>query len=178
MPRFIAFLRAINVGGHVVKMARLRLLFESLGVAHVETFIASGNVIFESGARNPSKLEAKIETLLQREFGYAVKTFLRTDAELARVAGYESFARGEEGTLFVGFMATEPTAEAQAKLLAAQTEVDAFHVSGRELYWRCGVRASDSLFSGARLEKTLGLPITVRNINTVRRLVAKYPPRP
>ena len=48
MPRFIAFLRAINVGGHNVTMKELRGLFEALGLKSVETFIASGNVIFES----------------------------------------------------------------------------------------------------------------------------------
>ena len=47
MPRYITFLRAINVGGHTVKMDRLREIFESLGFANVETFIASGNVVFE-----------------------------------------------------------------------------------------------------------------------------------
>ena len=46
--RLVAFLRAINVGGHNVKMDRLRELFEALGLSNVETFIASGNVIFDS----------------------------------------------------------------------------------------------------------------------------------
>ena len=57
MPRFVAFLLAINVGkGHVVKMDSLRRAFESLGFSKVETFIASGNVIFDTGAGNPKAL--------------------------------------------------------------------------------------------------------------------------
>jgi len=48
MPRYVAFLRAINVGGHVVTMAQLKRAFEAVPLASVETFIASGNVIFES----------------------------------------------------------------------------------------------------------------------------------
>jgi len=48
MTRYIAFLRAINVGGHTVKMEHLRGIFESMGFSNVETFIASGNVIFAS----------------------------------------------------------------------------------------------------------------------------------
>ena len=59
MTRYIAFLRAINVGGHVVKMDALRRLFESLGFSNVETFIASGNVLFETNLN--SDLEKKIE---------------------------------------------------------------------------------------------------------------------
>ncbi len=62
LPRFVAFLRAINVGGNrVVKMDFLRQVFESLGFSRVETFIASGNVVFDTGARNPKMLERKIE---------------------------------------------------------------------------------------------------------------------
>ena len=56
MPRYVAFLRAINVGGHVVKMERLRALFEDLGFAKVETLIASGNVIFETRAEDAGAL--------------------------------------------------------------------------------------------------------------------------
>ena len=59
MPRYIAFLRAINVGGHTVKMDRLREIFESLGFANVETFIASGNVVFETTAGDTAALETQ-----------------------------------------------------------------------------------------------------------------------
>jgi uncharacterized protein (DUF1697 family) len=63
MPKHIAFLRAINVGGHIVKMDHLRRLFEALELAEVETFIASGNVIFEAAtlrnATTVKKLAAK-----------------------------------------------------------------------------------------------------------------------
>ena len=58
--RYVAFLRAINVGGHVVKMDRLRRIFESMRFRNVETFIASGNVIFEA-AGNADVLERRIE---------------------------------------------------------------------------------------------------------------------
>ncbi|MDQ3120394.1 MAG: DUF1697 domain-containing protein [Verrucomicrobiota bacterium] len=66
MARYIAFLRAINVGGHVVTMERLRLSFLEMDLANVETFIASGNVIFESRAQ-PDLLEIKIEKQPQKE---------------------------------------------------------------------------------------------------------------
>jgi uncharacterized protein (DUF1697 family) len=59
--RLIAFLRAINVGGHTVRMAMLRALFEELGLDDVETFIASGNVVFSASAKNVPALERRIE---------------------------------------------------------------------------------------------------------------------
>lgn len=66
MPRYVAFLRAINVGGRTVKMDRLREIFESLGLGDVETFIASGNVIFRSRSTKPQALEKKIERSLRQ----------------------------------------------------------------------------------------------------------------
>ena len=73
MPRLIAFLRAINVGGHNVTMAELRGLFESLSLKEVETFIASGNVIFSSPSGDIRALQRKIEKQLLRSLGYEVK---------------------------------------------------------------------------------------------------------
>jgi uncharacterized protein (DUF1697 family) len=67
MPRFIAFLRAINVGGHNVTMEKLRREFESLGCQKVETFIASGNVIFTSASKKISVLEQRIEGQLHQD---------------------------------------------------------------------------------------------------------------
>ncbi len=57
MPKYVALLRAINVGGHTVKMDHLRRLFEALGFTNVETFIASGNVIFDSTSKSTKAFE-------------------------------------------------------------------------------------------------------------------------
>ena len=78
--RHIAFLRAINVGGHTVKMDHLRQLFESLGLLNVETFIASGNVIFDSPDENVQALEKQIESHLHESLccGDVYQIFIRT----------------------------------------------------------------------------------------------------
>jgi uncharacterized protein (DUF1697 family) len=179
MQRYIAFLRAINVGGHTVKMDRLRELFAEIELANVETFIASGNVIFESPDANARALELQIERHLQQSLGYAVATFIRISAELAAVARYQPFAPAElaaEGnSLYVAFLPAPPAGAAEQKLLAFRTAVDDFHVHEREVYWLCRKKISESTFSGALLEKTLGLPATMRNITTVKKLAAKYP---
>ena len=91
MSRYIAFLRAINVGGHVVKMELLRQLFTSFGFTGVQTFIASGNIIFDSPGQAPAALEAHIASGLQAALGYPVDAFIRTPAELAQVAAYPAF---------------------------------------------------------------------------------------
>ena len=179
MIRFIAFLRAINVGGHNVKMDRLRKLFESLGLSNVETFIASGNVIFDSSAKDAEALEKKIESHLQRSLGYDVATFIRSVSELADIAYYQPFTTSEldkEGnSLYIAFLPAPPSDEAQQKLGTFRTEVDDFHVHKREIYWLCRKKLSESAFSSALLEKTIGMPATMRNATTVKKLAAKYP---
>ena len=178
MPKYVAFLRAINVGGHTVKMDYLRGLFEALGFANVETFIASGNVIFDSPSRNSRTLERKIEASLELTLGYAVATFIRSTSELAEVANYKPFSEKElsaaGNTLYIGFMAASPSDAAKQKLLALPLKMDDFHLHGREVYWLSRAKFSDSEFSGARLEKTLGMPATLRNRTTVKKLAAKY----
>jgi uncharacterized protein (DUF1697 family) len=175
MPRYIAFLRAINVGGRVVKMDRLRELFETMGLTNVETFIASGNVIFDSTARKGLSIERLVEDALRDALGYDVDTFVRTPREVAEAAEYQPFADMREvHSLSVGFMAQEPSPAAREAVTAYSTEVDQFHVHGRELYWLCRVRVSESKVTGPRLEKVVGMPSTMRNITTVRKLAAKY----
>jgi len=175
--RYIAFLRAINVGGHTVKMDALRGLFEALGFSAVETFIASGNVIFETPGGDPRALEARIAEHLRQSLGYPVVTFLRTSAELARIAAYQPFPPAElaqSGRVYVGFLPGPPPIERQQKLLDMRTPTDNFHFHAAELYWHSRTGLSESIFSGPLLEKILGLPVTVRNSTTVGKLAAKY----
>ncbi|MCA1575173.1 MAG: DUF1697 domain-containing protein [Acidobacteria bacterium] len=178
MPKYVAFLRAVNVGGHIIKMDHLRQLFQSLGFSNVETFIASGNVIFDTTSKSTKTLETKIESLLRETFGYRVATFVRSTSELAKIAEYKPFGDSELGAegnaLYIAFTSDEPSAEAKRKLLIFTTDVDDFDVYGREVYWLSRKKISESKFSGAQLERTLGMPATIRNANTVKKIALKY----
>ena len=178
MPRYVALLRAINVGGHVVKMDQLRGEFEALGFSNVETFIASGNVIFDSRSQNAQALEKRIEARLGAAFNYPVSTFLRTPAELAQIVDHQPFPSADlsapGSSLYIGFLSAPPEPDAQEKIAACRTAVDDFHVHKRELYWLCRKKLGESLVSGAALAKALGMPTTMRNVTTIRRLTEKY----
>lgn len=177
MPRFIAFLRAINVGGHIVKMDHLRQLFESLGFSNVETFIASGNVVFETRSQNAQALEKKIEQRLREALGYEVVTFIRTEAALAEIANYQPFQESDLAAavaLNIAFLAEKLDDKSKQRLLALRTEIDDFHVHEREVYWLCRQKQSGSTFSNAVLEKALGRRATFRGVNTVKKMAAKY----
>jgi uncharacterized protein (DUF1697 family) len=173
MTRYVAFLRAINVGGRTVKMDRLKQLFEGAGFKDVRTFIASGNVIFHSPSKSIGAVERKIENHLQKALGYGVTTFVRTDADLKRIAEYDAFgATDGSPTIYVAFLHSEPGKEPGKKLMTFRSRIDDFHIHKSEIYWLCRKTISVSEFSPALLEKTLGMPATLRNSTTVRKLAA------
>lgn len=175
MPRYVAFLRAINVGGHTVKMDRLRGLFEELDFANVETFIASGNVLFDSGSKRTDVLEQRIERHLAQALGYEVATFARELRALDAIAhrhpfdGFEKHGHG----LWVGFLKASLTPEQTQKVLGHETPIDRFHVEASEAYWLSHGRFSDSTVSGKSLERAIGAPVTFRNVTTVQKLAAR-----
>lgn len=176
--RQIALLRAINVGGHVVKMDRLRQLFSSLeepyAVSHVQTFIASGNVIFESASRGAA-LERAIEAHLQAALGYPVVTFVRTANEMAAAAGHAPFKHDLDGAnIYVTFLKIPLAAAARRKVMALGTDLDEFDVHAREIYWlrRNAVARQGEPFPA--LERLLGLAGTSRNLTTVKKMAARF----
>ena len=175
MPRCIAFLRAVNVGGRVVKMDALRAQFEALALTSVSTFIASGNVIFETRARDMAALEQKIEKQLLGAFGFELHSFVRSAAELAEIAAcrpFDAHELAQSASFVVGFVA-RPFDTAQQNIVKGfNTELDAFHAQGRELYWMSRNKQSESKFSNAAFERALGLRATFRGMNTVQRIAA------
>jgi uncharacterized protein (DUF1697 family) len=177
MPRYVAFLRAINVGGHIVKMDQLRKLFAQLGLTEVETFIASGNVLFSSPSTSGPALEQKIEKHLEAALGYEVATFVRTAAEVCQAAAHEAFPAAAMKTpyhaLYVSFLRDAPASAAKRAVEALRGPSHDFHINARELYWLSRVPFSESKVGGALLEKTIGGPATMRNVTTVRKLAAK-----
>lgn len=161
-------------------MDALQREFESLGFSNVETFIASGNVIFSTTSTNASALEAKIENRLAASLGYDVETFLRTPAEVASIASYKTFADRaikSAGAFCVGFLKLPLAAQASRALSALKSDVDDFHANAREVYWLCRVKQSESKFSNAVFEKKVGVSTTFRGMKTIERLAAKLEKR-
>lgn len=163
-------LRAINVGGRTVKMDRLRRLFADLGFLHVETLIASGNVLFTPGRQRTATLERHIEEALADALGFEVTTFVRTAADLAALQSAGNMEATPGMSLLVGFLKSAPDPAAVARVHALRTDVDDLAVFGREVRWIRRGPMTESKLGGGALEKALGAPMTMRNINTVRRL--------
>ena len=178
MFRFIAFLRAINVGGgRTVKMQSLRQVFDSLGFSKVATFIASGNVVFETTTRETKALERKIERALKEALGYEVRTFVRGEAELVKIAAYRPFTQSkfdETWNSNIIFLADNLTPALKRNVKALTTNTDAFAVRGREIYWLRRRKQNGALFSTVPLEKILGRTFTVRGAGTIKKIASKW----
>jgi uncharacterized protein (DUF1697 family) len=175
MEAFVALLRAVNVGGRTIRMEDLRAVFGEMGFEDARTLLASGNVLFKSAGEAPAGLEARIAERLQAHFGYEVTTFVRTAAEMAAVAGSAVTSEDERSraaAVNVAFLERSLTAAEQEAVLALCSDVDELRVAGREVYWLCRVKQSESRFSNVRLERAAGVRSTIRGWNTVQRLAA------
>jgi len=181
MSRYVAFLRAVNVGGgRTLKMDILRQIFERFGFSRVSTFIASGNVVFETAARNASVLEERIEKGLVEAFGYEATPFIRNGAELSRIAALNPFPKtsiGAADELGIIFLSTPPNAAVRRSLKALPSETDELRVHGREIYWLRHRGAGGEVYSTIPFDKAIDQPFTVRSVRTVRKIADKYFPR-
>jgi uncharacterized protein (DUF1697 family) len=167
MPRQIALLRGVNVGGNKrVEMARLRALLEELGCRDVRTYVNSGNVVFSG----PRRLEQHLEAAIAKTFGFEVPVVLRSRDELADVVQANPLrdVANDPSKHLVVFC----SAEASTDLDPADFAPETFHVRGREVYvWAPGGLGTSEL--AKRLaSKSLGDKSTARNWRTVEKLLA------
>jgi uncharacterized protein (DUF1697 family) len=173
MPRAVALLRGINVGGHrKVPMADLRRTFEALGCTEVETYLQSGNVVFHPPDPGPAKLATAIEHQMAADFAVEVSVLVRTGADMARLGREHPFlADGvDEATLHVTFLADRPT-PAQVRALSPPTgSTDTLVVRRREVYLHCPGGYGATKLTNSFFERHLGITATTRNWRTVTRL--------
>jgi uncharacterized protein (DUF1697 family) len=153
-------------------MGHLRELFAELGFRNVATLIASGNVTFDASTAEAAKLETKIERHLHTRLGFLSETYLRSRSELEAVIARTAFPAAtvkSAHALWIAFLKKEPTRAAAEALMAVRCLTDDFQIHGREVYWLRRATSTESRFTGS-LDKLLGMPVTARNITTVRKL--------
>ena len=180
MLQYIAFLRGINVGGHRVKMDRLRAIFAELGLDDVSTFIASGNVLFSTESDGADELRERIEGELASQLGYEVPTFLRSTSELARIVAFsppETVTQtASDSSHYVIFLDTIIPDSLRSELTQLNSEMDRFYCSETEVHWLIQGKLTESPLFGPGLDQaTRGVRTTTRNMNTLRRIAARGP---
>ncbi len=171
---YIALLRGINVSGHrLIKMADLRALCERLGLHRVQTYIQSGNILFES-EEEAGVLGSRLEEGIRETFGFEVPVVLRTAAELGRVIQdcpfpAEGLVEGEY--VHVSLLAEAPSQEGIDRLRAVSVAPDEFRLVGREIYILFRQSSHKSKLSNALIEQKLRVPATLRNWQTMSKLL-------
>lgn len=177
MTTYIALLRAVNVGGYgKISMADFRKLLEGLGFQNVQTYIQSGNAVFDAPG-SAAKVGAALAAGLQKLMGAPVDVILRTHDELTSLIAANPFAKeaATNGALvhvaFLGGQAGKAAAPAlQAIVEKYPARRDRYHLAGSHIYFHFPDGAAETRFSGKSLDKAVGVPGTGRNWNTVLKL--------
>ncbi len=171
--KYVAFLRAINVGGNaIIKMTDLKRMFEAAGLQNVQTYIQSGNVIFES-TEAASLFEKRIESQLEGAAGYKIHFFVRTMRELQSIVNKSPFTATATENVYIAFLEKKPDQKNRQALLAFKSRADDFALEGREVY-SLRLDREKSVFSSNFVEKILKMPATTRNLMTLKKIVEKY----
>jgi uncharacterized protein (DUF1697 family) len=179
MPTYIALLRAVNVGGTgKLPMADFRKLLSQLGFRNVETYIQSGNAVFDAPG-SPASVTKSVSTALATFMGKPVPVLVRGRDDLSGVIAANPFAAEAEADgarVHVVFLSARPAKPASAGLdrIVAQYPArrDRYYLAGDTLYLHLPDGAADSKFTAVALDRILGVTATARNWNTVLKLHA------
>jgi uncharacterized protein (DUF1697 family) len=173
---YIALLRGINVGGHVVKMDRLRQLFEEIGLRNVRTYIQSGNVFFETEQEDRAALASTIEQHLGAALGYAVPVMLRTVEEVERVLALDPFGHldvTDDMRLCIMFMAEPLRHDLALPLRSPKGDMEIVAATEREVFVVWYLINGRPPTSDAWFAKTLGKnAATTRFYHTTAKILA------
>ena len=165
----VALLRGINVGGkNTLPMAELVALFEAAGARDVSTYIQSGNVIY----RGPATVRSRVERALEQRFGHPIPIVVRSGEALASaLAACPFVGEADPKHLYLGFLDRAPSAAEIARLDPARSPPDRFLVLGDAIHLCFPNGSARSKLTNAYFDAALGVISTLRNLNTVGKLV-------
>ena len=174
MTVVIGLLRGVNVGGHnKISMEDLRAICVSLRHRTPTTYIQSGSVVFGTAETDMAKLANRLESAIEKRLGFRPTVMLRTVADMREVVARNPFAGRagfEPAKLYVFFLPDAPSAEVLTKLATINVGPEKIRPLGREIhiYFPDGMGQSKL---PPVLDRTLKMPATARNWNTVNKLL-------
>lgn len=178
MIKYLALLRGINVSGHnMIKMDALKKMLENMGFQNVETYIQSGNVFFDSEEENAASVGFKIKQEISKVFGYDVPVIMisKTDLELCfKNNPYLKEKECDVKKLYVAFISKELTAAAINDLKISNFKPDEAAIDGNRIYIKYAIGAGKTNLDQKYIEKKLNVVATIRNWNTVTKLLEIY----
>lgn len=164
MTRYIALLRAVNVGGTgKLPMSDLKTMCCDAGFTRVETYIASGNVVFESNACS-AKVKSELEARLLAYAGKPVGVVVRTASEMQAVLKGNPFPKAAASYTVAIFLDEQPPSDALDHAVGKKDEE--MRLGSREIYVHYG-----SGMGRSKLKIPAAKDGTARNMNTIAKLI-------
>jgi uncharacterized protein (DUF1697 family) len=175
MYTYISMLRGINVSGQKkIRMEDLRALYGSLGLSAVQSYIQSGNIIFNSRKSDQSGLARSISNAIRECYGFYVPVVIRTSKEIQNVINNNPYLKNgnkDNSKLHVTFLSDMPTVSAVNQLEPPVTGKEELSVKGREIYLYCPNGYGKTKLTNTFFEKRLSVAATTRNWKTVNTLL-------
>jgi uncharacterized protein (DUF1697 family) len=170
MQTWIALLRGINVGGkNILPMASLVADLHSLKLQNIRTYIQSGNVVFETRAKNRGPLAEKIAARIEQQHGFRPHVLLLSEAELQHAISANPFSDSDPKSVHFFFLDSTPTAPDIKSLDDAKAPREEYRIADQVLY----LHAPDGIGRSKlakNAERYLGVVATARNLRTVHKL--------
>jgi len=176
MTRYVALLRGINVGGQkLIKMEHLVRVFIAAGFRNARSYIASGNVIFDSRSADTESMVKRIERALKKEFGHEITVIVRQVSDLEKLLKLDPFAGAEAGPdlmLFVVFMRDFGKRKPPLPLVSKTDRLELFAIKRGAAFIRAYRKPTGWFgFPNNFVEKELKSVATTRNWSTVKKIV-------
>jgi len=172
--KYIALLRGINVSGHKkIKMAELKAAFEDIGLLKVQTYIQSGNVLFESKETSVQKLQSAIEKKIMDDFGFDVKTIVKTNSDFKKILAENTFlelANANTQNLYVVLLFSVPKPEYIKELEVMDFNNEEWLLKEDVVYLYCRNGYGQAKLNNNLIEKKLKVIGTTRNWKTINSL--------
>ncbi len=167
-------MRGVNVTGHnTIKMEVLRGLCQGLGFRNVETYVQSGNIVFQALLENPEAISKRIGETVLRSFGFDTPVIVRTSKEMRNVIGNNPFLKEkgiDSSKLHVTFLSETAQKGSEKKLETLATNPDRFYPASHEIYLYCPGGYGRTRLSNNAIEKALSVEATTRNWKTTNTL--------
>jgi len=171
MQTYISMLRGINVSGQKkIRMADLKSMYETLGFGNIQTYVQSGNVVFESDEEDLEKLRQSIEAQIEKTFGFSVPVLIRSADDFDRIIQEHPFAQEETNRVLVTFLYERPAQSKRDELSQYEDKVDQFTLGEQEIFLFCPGGYGKTKLSNTFFEKKLELIATTRNWKSVNAL--------
>ena len=175
MRTCISMLRGINISGHrLIKMEALKALYEELGFMHIQTYIQSGNVVFQHQSANLRELEKRIEDGIRQKYEFDVPVIILEIEELKQVIASNPFLNDttkDISKIYVTYLSVVPDMERYDKIITGQQYEEEFQLIGKTIFIYCPNGYGNTKLSNNFLESKLKVTTTTRNWKTTLELL-------